>query len=478
MTLRVRFALWVAGLLVIVMTVFGGLVYSSLARGLYASIDDSLRLSAAQALTTVNSEDGRVEISNGGSDVTRVGLDLSDRGLTVRVFDLQGNLVDAFGPYTSIPLQPSDLSSARLKQSRFTTLTKAEDSETLRFYTVPIVENGQVTGVLQVVESLNDVVETLARLRTALFIGAPFVALVAALGGYVLATKALAPIDVITRTAEQISSQDLSARLDLAATHDEVGRLAATFDRMLARLDASFRRERRFVADASHELRTPLAAMQAILSVMREGRRTVEEYEQTLADLTEETNRLRALVEDLLTLARSDRQKTLVQERVELTSMSGSVTQALRPLAENKGLTLSSRIDPDLVVRGDEDALIRVFVNLLDNAVKYTNHGGITVVAHHHGALTLVAISETRALDPGSSIFPTFSADFTVLTPPVPAMGSAWAWPLRKTLFRLTGAPSRSTVNREPAPSSPSVSPQHEGFFTIVSCSLHLAPLV
>ena len=395
MTLRARFAIWVAGLLVVVMVIFGGLVYSSLARGLYASIDDSLQLSAVQAIATINSENGRVEISDGGLDVVTAGLDLSDRGLTVRAFDPQGNLIDAFGPYGSIPLRAADLASARLQRSGFITLVKAEDTETLRLYTTPIVENGQVTGILQVVQNLNDVVETLARLRTALFIGAPIVAIVAALGGYVLATKALAPIDIITRTADHISSQDLSARLNLPNTHDEVGRLAATFDKMLARLDESFRRERRFVADASHELRTPLAAMQAILSVMREERRTADEYEQTLADLAEEADRLRTLVEDLLSLARSDGQGALAHERVELTPLLDSVTEALRPLVENKGLTLRGEIDPGLVIQGDEDALIRVFVNLLDNAVKYTDHGEIAVGAHHYGAVTQVAVSDT-----------------------------------------------------------------------------------
>ena len=95
------------------------------------------------------------------------------------------------------------------------------------------MENGQVTGILQVVQNLNDVVETLARLRTALFIGAPIVAIVAALGGYVLATKVLAPIDIITRTADHISSQDLSARLNLPNTHDEVGGLPPPLTRCL-----------------------------------------------------------------------------------------------------------------------------------------------------------------------------------------------------------------------------------------------------
>ena len=197
--------------------------------------------------------------------------------------------------------------------------------------------------------------------------------------------------------------------------------------------------------------------MQAILSVMREERRTADEYEQTLADLAEEADRLRTLVEDLLSLARSDRQGALAHERVELTPLLDSVTEALRPLVENKGLTLRGEIDPGLVIQGDEDALIRVFVNLLDNAVKYTDHGEIAVGAHHYGAVTQVAVSDTGVGIPAEHL-PHIFERFYRVDASRSGNGVVWAWPLRKTLFELTAAPSRSAVSREPARYSPSVS--------------------
>jgi signal transduction histidine kinase len=154
-----------------------------------------------------------------------------------------------------------------------------------------------------------------------------------------------------------------------------------TFDEMLARLDGAFRREHQFTADASHELRTPLAAMQAILSVTGEKRRTPEEYELAMADLAEETDRLRALVENLLQVARGEASQVSAQEAVDLSGLLRDVTDSLQPLAAAKALTLTCQVPDGLTLQGDSDSLIRLFVNLLDNAVKYTEKGGVTLTA-------------------------------------------------------------------------------------------------
>lgn len=380
MTLRVRFALWVAELLLGVLAAFGTFVYFSLKQGLAASIDDSLRLSASQAIATINVEDGQIDFSDAlpENDPT---LSLRERGLTLRILDPAGQVLQAFGPYRALPVEPSILAAAQAGQPGFATLSGPLEGDPVRMYTEPVVENGRLVGVVQVAQSLDSVEETLDRLLSALLLGGPLLVLVAALGGYLLAARALAPIDHITRMARRISARDLSARLNLPITKDEVGRLAATFDDMLARLDDSFRRERRFTADASHELRTPLAAMQAILGVVRERRRRPEEYEQALADLAEETDRLRALAEGLLILARGDAGQPAIRETIDLSALLRDVTDSLRPLAEAKGLTLTCNVPAGLTLQGDGDALIRLFVNLLDNAVQYTGRGGIDVSA-------------------------------------------------------------------------------------------------
>jgi signal transduction histidine kinase len=216
-----------------------------------------------------------------------------------------------------------------------------------------------------------------------------------ALAGYFLADRAIAPIDSITRAARRISTEDLSARLNLADTGDEVSRLTSTFNDMLARIEYGFQRERQFTLDASHELRTPLTAMQAILSLVREGTRPVQEYRQALDDLAGETDRLHGLVEDLLRLARGDRHQAGELTRVDLSIMLCDVADSLRPLADAKGLSLRCDVPPTLMLMGDSDSLIRLFVNLLDNAIKFTEHGGVTVTGKCEADLLTVEIADT-----------------------------------------------------------------------------------
>jgi heavy metal sensor kinase len=271
-------------------------------------------------------------------------------------------------------------------------------------YSAPILEDGRLIGIVQVARSHDSVHETLDRLLSALLLAVPLSVLAAALGGYWLSARALAPIDRITRTARRISAESLSSRIGLPATNDEVGRLAMTFDEMLARLDGAFRREHQFTADASHELRTPLAAMQAILSVTGEKQRTPEEYELAMADLAEEADRLRALVENLLQVARGETSQIGVGEAVDLSTLLRDVTDSLRPLAAAKGLTLTCQAPDGLILQGDSDSLIRLFVNLLDNAMKYTEKGGVTLSARRDGGWMRVAVADSGTGIPASHL--------------------------------------------------------------------------
>jgi len=184
----------------------------------------------------------------------------------------------------------------------------------------------------------------------------------------------------------------------LPESYDEVGRLSATFDSMLMRLEDAFQRERQFTADASHELRTPLSAMQTIISSILARRRDASEYEQALIDLSHETARMRTLAEGLLHLARNDAtQQSTRSEHVDLSILLTDVIDSLRPWAEDKGLHLVNEVPHEgLSIMGDGDGLIRMFVNLLNNAIKYTEHGHITISAQpQNGKLLTVTIRDT-----------------------------------------------------------------------------------
>ena len=379
-TLRVRFALWTAGLLLITLTLFSLFVYVRMSQSLANAVDDALRTGASHVLAEIDVNDG-ILASVDDFIEEMPNTPLLEQGFSFRVFDNAGKTLQGYGPYQAIPQPRANLTTPDQSET-FITFIDAATRHPVRVYTTPIVEQNQIMGTLQVAQNLINTQQTLNQLLTTLLVGVPLVVVVAGAGGYVLAARALAPIDKITRTARQISAGDLSARLNLSVADDEVGRLADTFDSMLSRLEEAFRRERQFAADASHELRTPLATMQTILGSTLAQRRTPDEYEQAMADLFEETDHMRKLTEGLLHLARTDKPNTpTLHEPVDLSNLLGDVTDSLRPLAEDKGLELTTSLPADLIVTGDGDSLIRLFVNLLGNAVKYTEQGRISVVA-------------------------------------------------------------------------------------------------
>ena len=384
-TLRIRFALWTSGLLLSALTLFGGFVYFSMSRNLYTALDNALALSASQVSAGLNIDNGKLILSDSLIEAPE-NADLRGSGFTIRVLTPQGDLIQGFGRYQNLPV--SSIQSV-------VTYTDPASHVNIRVHTQPVNDNNQLVAIIQVAQSQDNVEDTLERLLATLLISIPLLVAIAGGGGYFLASHALAPIDQITATARKISAEDLSARLDVPVTNDEVGRLTQTLNDMLVRLEDSFQRERQFTNDASHELRTPLTAMQAILSVIREKRRTPEEYKQALDDLSEETDRLQTLVGNLLRLARGDRSKSYAFGPVNLSTLLEDVADSLRPLAEAKSLVLHCETAADLTMRGDSDELIRLFVNLLDNAIKYTERGEIRVNAQRMDEQIEVQVSDT-----------------------------------------------------------------------------------
>jgi heavy metal sensor kinase len=165
-------------------------------------------------------------------------------------------------------------------------------------------------------------------------------------------------------------------------TPDEVGRLAATFNRMLDRLERSFARQRQFTADASHELRTPLAMLtsEAELALSRE--RTADEYRQALSSVRSDADRMTRLVNELLLLARAEAgQEQLELEPLALDELAADVVEAMQPLAETRGVRLERGCLEAVRVRGDQSRLTQLLVNLVDNGLKYTPAGGRVTVS-------------------------------------------------------------------------------------------------
>jgi heavy metal sensor kinase len=261
-----------------------------------------------------------------------------------------------------------------------------------------VQQPGQPDRLLLVARTAGFVQVAVNDLGMLIAVTAPIALLLAIVGGVFLADRALTPIDEITRTAGAISAEDLSRRrLSLPQAHDEVGRLAATFDHMLERLDRAFEQQRRFTADASHELRTPLAMLVSRAGLALEHRRTLAEYEEILQEIRDGGLHMGRIVNDLLMLARADAGESLaVSERLDAAELVGSVADAMGPLATDRGIQLTASGAESIAVLGDQTRLMQLLVNLVDNALSHTPPGGeVRVSASREGRSALLEVADT-----------------------------------------------------------------------------------
>ncbi len=387
--LRLRLTAWYMVLLGLTLLLFSSYLYLRLEQSLLAQVDAALQVAASQALTNLDEENGRPAFQN-TENSQAVARRLAQAGFAVRLIALDGTVWDGFGDYPALPVSAPTAPG-------YITLTR--DGARWRVYSqqIQLPSSQLVGGWLQAAQSLASVDQALQSLHTQALLGLPLVLLLTGLGGLFLADRALRPIDQITRTAQAISASDLSRRIGYPGPADEVGRLATTFDRMLDRLQAAFERERRFTADASHELRTPLTALKGRIGVTLSRPRSRAEYESALRDLEQEVDRLIRLSTDLLFLARLDQGRLRRQfEQLDFSDLLGAIAEQIRPLAEAKGVTLIEHVPPRLSIHGDPDHLIRLFLNLLDNAIKYTPPGGqVTLSAEDKGTEVHVTVSDT-----------------------------------------------------------------------------------
>ncbi len=260
------------------------------------------------------------------------------------------------------------------------------------------VEVADETYTLVVLQSLHPQHEMLEDIRNTFLWAIPIALLVASIGGYVLARKSLEPVAAMAAQARGMGAANLHVRLAVLNPRDELGQLAVTFNQLLERLEESFERQKRFMADASHELRTPVAILYGEAEVtLSRADRSPEEYRETLGILKDESQRLARIVEDLFTLTRADAgQYPLQLQSVYLDELTADALRRARSLAMAKKITMSAAIDPELPIDVDEALLRRMLLNLLDNAIKYTPEGGqIALQCRRQGDDYTLSVSDT-----------------------------------------------------------------------------------
>lgn len=399
-SIRTKLTLWYTGILAVSLLGFGALFYLSVAFNLRQETDRSLGLQAEAIVSEIkafreaeqasdaggpgnwhmsplNSAAGMVDRGLFSNFVTRWAEKTGsiDRGRPIRLLSSSGSPLLSSSKFDTLWARMPKFDSKK----RFQTLELPE--EPFRLTTHPMIEDGRVIGYVQTATSLKAQRASLRLL--ALWLGSllPFILLVATIAGWFLAGRALNPVDRIITQVEEISADALEKRVDIPHTGDELERLARTFDHMLERIERAFRRLRQFSAAASHELRTPLTVMKGELEVALRRPRTSQEYETILRIHLDALNDLVHIVEELLTLARSEASKGAVEwKSLDLSELGQQVGELWHKVADGKGVKLEILQGKPVWVTGEKRLLERLVSNLIDNALRVTSaEGKVTV---------------------------------------------------------------------------------------------------
>lgn len=384
-----RLTFWYSLILLAGLSVFGIGMWLAVSHSLRASLDESVAAQSAGVARVLDSEFNPAKPDHIEEELTEYGA-ATPGGNLMTILDSHGRalLVSRTFPTTAASIAAAASGTfgvQTLPSGRFRTLITevSAHGEKYRIF---------VAAPMDATET------TLLRVRLLLLLAAPGVLLLAALGGYWISRRALAPVDEITHAARIIGIQNLSQRLAVPNTGDEIQRLSETWNDMLARLEGAVKRLSQFTADASHELRTPIALIRTTAELTLRRERPAETYREALRQVVVEAERTTRLVEDLLLLARSDAGlPSLPLERMALTPLVKDVCQQGRVLAEARQLEISEEIPKEPVyVEANDPALRRMLLLLLDNAVKYTPSGGrITMSVDRGPAGATVAVRDT-----------------------------------------------------------------------------------
>jgi heavy metal sensor kinase len=302
----------------------------------------------------------------------------------IRVTRIPGKLVFLSGPPSDGSFNRFDF-AARLPSGN--TKTAAEFPTTIlpqQHLIVGATATETVSGryVLEIGVSMLPIEIALTRLRDLLAVLLPTLIGCAAVGGYLLVTRALRPVDRLSQTAEQMSLQNLSLRLPVVATGDALERLSISLNNMLGRLRDSVQSSRRFLADASHELRTPLTVIKGELQELsNEGGLTGDALRERVGSVLEEVARLEHLVSGLLVLSRLDAGETQRESaELDLAELARSTAEQMRLMAEDRGIVVELSALHRAVIQGERPRIKQIIVNLLDNAIRFTPARGTVIL--------------------------------------------------------------------------------------------------
>lgn len=398
--MRLQVLCWYTAVFTIVLLLAGAISYHYFENALESSVETSLHIQAQQIATEIVAGKDTIVIH----DATGVLSDLSapssfvpavdvNYGALVRLLDSRGQVLRET-PACRKLLIPAQSMTQALAGHAWEGTIKTTDDQEVQWYSQALTTQGKAFAVLQVGLSLTSQHQVLRQLVTLLLIVGALALLLCALSSYWLAARSFRPVRKATQTAQRIQAGDLRQRVPLPQAHDEIYDLALTFNEMLDTLEQTMLRQQRFVADASHELRTPVAVIRNKASIALLQPQTRRHYETVLQEITAETERLGHLISDLLVLARGDEGRARFErEPVRFDLLTRATVSSAQALAEERAIRLTVEAEKPVTLKGDEARLMQVVLNLVENALCYTDPGGtvqVEVTAQKDAAYLLV----------------------------------------------------------------------------------------
>lgn len=374
-SLSFRLVTWYAGLLTLVFVLLGALTVLLLRQYLEANVLDTQARRARQIADTLVASVNRT----GESAIGREVADLyapEENERYIRITGGDGHVVYVSGEPRDRSFNPSNVPALPVAH-QVKPLRKVDlPGGSMLIAALPYAV-GDKTYTVEVGVSNARTEETVRQVLLMLVIGLPIAVAVAVTGGFVLVRRALKPVDNLSQKAAAITQHNLSERLPVVRTGDELERLSLSLNLMISRLEDAINSSKQFVADASHELRTPLAVLRGELENLAQDIELKPQTRETLGSALEEVDRLAEIVEGLLALSRLDTGETQsTWVKFDLAELVATTADQMSLLAEDKHITLVCDSAARVVIEGDQARLKQVVVNLLDNAIKYTPNGG------------------------------------------------------------------------------------------------------
>ncbi len=387
------------------LSAFSYLLYFTLSNTLRQELDQKLR-SIAEAITTspLRLPVSSLHKSRNIDEMLDYVMGMRTYGKFIQIIDRSGTVGERTKNLEThkMPVNKEALLKASKGIATYNTIQFVSEKYPVRVITYPITKFNSltrkniVTNIVQVGSSLENIEDTLERFLLILLLLVPFALLIISFSGWFMASWALKPVASITKSARKITAENLKERIKDTGADDEIGRLTETINDMISRLEVSFNQLVQFSADVSHELRTPLTILKGGIDVALRQRRSPEEYEEILLSNIEEVNRMQRIVEDLLMLARADMGESCIKkERCDLNNILSDLKQQADILALEKNISVALDVKSVIILMADELRIRQLFLNIVSNAVKYSNQdGNVQIVAYDEDGFAYVSIKD------------------------------------------------------------------------------------